>query len=105
MRETFPGAEPVELAGEWPPGAPSGVFSCSGDLDELFIDRADPRLVISAELVDHIVDHPHPMVFVDPAGGGDYVGALLKIYGVNRNVVYRLTERLPSIHAFVAEFV
>lgn len=105
MREEWPGASPVELAGEWPPDAPSGVFRCTGSLDELVIDQADPRLVISAELVDHIADHPHPNAFLDFTGCKDYMGALLKVYGVNRNVVYRLTGWYPSIRAFLGEFV
>jgi hypothetical protein len=100
----WPGVERVELAGEWPPGAPSGTFRAHGELDELVIDHADPRLVIGAELVDHIVDNPHPRAFVDLAGCKDYMGALLKIRGVNRTVIYRLTDWYPSIRAFLGEF-
>jgi hypothetical protein len=105
MRTSWPGFEPVELAGEWPPGAPAGIFVAHGNLDELVIDHADPRVVISAELVDHIADNPHPRVFLDFTGRRDYMDALLKIRGVNRNVVYRLTEWFPSIRAFMGEFV
>jgi hypothetical protein len=101
----WPGVESVELAGPWPPGAPTGVFTCHGDLDELVVDQADPRLVISAELIDHIADHPHPNAFLDVTGCRDFIGALLKIRGVNRNVVYRLTGWYPSIRGFLGEFV
>lgn len=103
VRQIFPGIR-VELSGDWPPGAPTGVFYCTGDLDELVIEHADPRLVISAELLDHIADHPHPRAFVDFTGCHDYMGALLKIRGVNRTVIYRLTGWLPSIRGFTAEF-
>lgn len=100
----WPGVESAELAGEWPPGAPTGVFTASGDLDALVIEHADPRVVISAELIDHIVDHPHPAAFVDLAGCDTYIGALLKIRGANRNVVYRLAGWYPSIRGFLGEF-
>lgn len=103
LMEVFPGFEPVELAGEWPRDAPAGVFHASGDREALVIEQADPRLVISAELVDQIVGSPHPNVFVELTGR-DYVGALLKIRGVNRNVVYRLAGWYPSIRAYLGEF-
>lgn len=97
---------PVELAGEWPAGAPLGTLATSLLRDgELHIDDADPRVVFSAELIDAIVDHPTERVFVDLTGCKDYMGALLKIRGVNRNVVYRFTGWYPKIRAFLGEFV
>lgn len=107
--ETVPVFEPVELSGEWPPGAPSGIFSCHPDGDSLVIDHADPRLMISAELVERAAGRSHACVSVagrlDYTRPGGHVGALLKIRGVNRNVVYRLAGWYPSIRAYLGEFV
>ena len=70
----------------------------------LRIDHADPRILINAELVDEVADNPHPDVMLDLAGCETYMGALLKIRAVNRNVIYRLTGWLPHERAFIAEW-
>jgi hypothetical protein len=102
------GFEPVELAGDWPPGLPSGVFACREVDGELIIDQADPRIVISAPIVDSVASgRARPEVTlsrVDFTFPNGHVGALLKIRAANRHVVYRLTEWLPSIRAYVGEW-
>jgi hypothetical protein len=70
----------------------------------LHVDRADPVVLISAELVDEIADNPSPGVVLDLSGCETYMGALLKIRAVNRDVIYRLTGWLPRERAFVAEW-
>jgi|HubBroStandDraft_6_1064221.scaffolds.fasta_scaffold00062_35 hypothetical protein len=88
------------------------------------IDQADPRILISGELLDTIADAPHD-VFVVGTGGGAYVvapgrsarldttacqaahgyaGAVLHIHGVNRTVIYRIGEYVPRVHAYIAEW-
>lgn len=100
--------EVAELSGPWPAGAPSGIFTCHPEGESLVIDHADPRVVISAQIVDQVArGEARPEATLDrldftvPNG---HVGALLKIQGANRNVVYRLTEWLPSIRAYVGEW-
>ena len=70
----------------------------------LRVDRADPRILINAELVDEIADNPGPAAVLDASGCETYIGALLKIRAVNRNVIYRLTGWLPRERAFIAEW-
>lgn len=101
-------SEPVELAGEWPAGAPSGVFITSRRDGGLWIDHADPRVMISAELVEAFASGP-PSAFASITGldytrPGGHVGALFKLHGTNRQVVYRLTKWEPSIRAYLGEW-
>ncbi len=102
------GIEPAELTGPWPAHAPTGICTTHENADgRLVIDHADPRLVISEEIIETVASgHGHPdatitMVnYTRPAG---HVGALLKIKAANRQVVYRLTEWLPSMRPYVGE--
>ena len=100
--------EPVELSGDWPPDAPCGICTTAWRDGELHIDHADPRIVISAFLVDTIAfGMAAPQASLTMTGktiANGHVGALLKIRGVNRQVVYRLTEWLPSIRAYIGEW-
>jgi hypothetical protein len=102
------GFRPVELAGDWPPGAPLGIFACRRNEDgALVIDYADPRLVISAQVVEGIVcgDLPEAtLTHADYTRPGGHAGALLKFRASNRTVIYRLTEWLPSIRAYIGEW-
>jgi hypothetical protein len=68
------------------------------------ICRADPRILISADLLDAIVDDPAPEAWVDLAGCTTYDGGVLRINGVNRTVVYRIVTYVPSARAFIAEW-
>lgn len=70
----------------------------------LRIDHADPRILISAELLDGVADHPTPHARLDLAGCTTYDGAVLKISAVNRTVIYRITEYVPAIHGYIAEW-
>lgn len=57
---------------------------------DLYIEHADPRTLISAELLDEIrAGNHHSAVTLD--------GDLLKIRGVNRTVIYRLSQRIRLI--------
>ena len=75
----------------------------SGD-GSVRIDRADPHILISAELLDHIADHPQPWAWLDTAGCETFIGALLRINGINRKVIYRITGWIPRIRGFIAEW-
>ena len=73
------------------------------------IDRADPRILISGELLDIIADPPYPMphAWLDTAGctpGHGYVGAVLHIHGVNQHVVYRVVDYVPRVNGYIGEW-
>lgn len=79
------------------------ICTCLGD-GSIRIDHADPRVLISAGLLDMIVDNPSPHAWVDFAGCTTYDGGLLRINGVNRTVIYRIVTWVPSVRAFIAEW-
>ena len=88
-----------------PSGLPTGSCITTALADGTFrIDHADPRVLISAELIDDITDHPTENAFVDLTGCETFIGGLLKISGVNRTVIYRLTDWIPAIRSFVGEW-
>lgn len=82
------------------------------DDGSLRIDHADPRILISAELLYGITDvlAPPPGVSLrwpspPPASGRFlYAGAVLTIHGVNRTVIYRIGEYVPHAHAYISEW-
>lgn len=109
---------PAELAvsdGMPPPDdLPRGEFWATSLADGgIRIDRADPRILISAEVLDAIVKDcwqggsfspEPPNAWLDLAGCTTYDGALLKINGVNRKVVYRIVTYVPRVRGFIAEW-
>jgi hypothetical protein len=69
------------------------------------IDHADPRILISAELIDQVAFRTCVDVELDLSHAADgHVGALLKISAVNRTVIYRIAEYVPAIHGYIAEW-
>ena len=74
------------------------------DDGRLRIDRADPQILISGELIDRIIDEPTDEIAVESSGNFGTVGAILKINAVNQRLVYRITGYIPRIHAFTAEW-
>ncbi|MEO3856212.1 hypothetical protein [Acrocarpospora sp. B8E8] len=67
----------------------------------LTVERADPRILISAELLNIVrnldrVDWMHPGVAL--------VGDVLTIDGSNQTVVYRIGEKVPDRYAYYAEW-
>ncbi len=96
-----------------PAGLPDGECICSR-LDDggIRVDRADPRILISPEVLDAIAEGgPWPASLrLDTAGcmpppyRGTHVGAVLHIDGVNQQVVYRITEYVPRIRAYIGEW-
>jgi len=74
---------------------------------KLHIDHADPRVLISAELLSEAFIAPVPGVSLSPEypGGHGYgIGALLKICGINRTVIYRITGYVPRVHGYIGEW-
>lgn len=77
------------------------------------IDQADPRILISAEVLDAIarsgdwyglnarLDTARCM---PPPYRATYVGAVLKINGANRQAVYRIVDYVPSVHGYIGEW-
>ena len=76
----------------------------------LHIDHADPRVLITAELLHEVTDAPMPGVSLTwpsppPASGRFlYVGAILTIRGVNRTVIYRIGEYVPRVGGYIGEW-
>lgn len=61
------------------------------------VDRADPRILISAEFIDEIrAGNHHPDVRLD--------GDLLHIDADNENVIYRIGDKHPTQDAYCAEW-
>jgi hypothetical protein len=77
----------------------------------LRIDHADPRVLIAAPLLREALFAPAPGVSLttgllrqDRNGTPFWEGAVLKINGVNRTVIYRITGYLPRVHAYIGEW-
>jgi hypothetical protein len=104
---TFKHPPELSVADGLPPPVdlPRGQFWVTSTADGGYrIDRADPRILISAELIDGIADHPEPWAWLDTSGCTTYIGALLRLTGVNRKVIYRITGWIPRIRGFVGEW-
>jgi hypothetical protein len=102
-----------------PDDLPAGDFICTSLPDgSIRIDQADPRILISAELLDSIVRGDMAWTWLDMAAciragtwsyepiplRATYVGALLRIYGVNQQVIYRITSYVPRVNAYIGEW-
>lgn len=91
-------------------GLPKGSWSFSRRDGRPWIDRADPRVLISLELLDMIVRGecvPEVSVRVrDPrySGPGCWLGAVIRVEAANRTVLYRLAEYKEWCFAYVAEW-
>lgn len=114
-------AVPAELellvAGSYAtPGLPRGEFWATR-LDDggIVIDRADPRILISGELLHRLAAGDlHPGVYLDsrhlppaedePVRPELFAGVLLKVRAANRNVVYRITEYVAEANAYIGEW-
>ena len=61
----------------------------------VYIEQADPRIWITDDLLR----------LIEPGSScHELTGTLLKIYGVNRTVVYRIGEKVPHMRAYEAEW-
>lgn len=73
------------------------------------VDHADPRVLISAELLAMIFTEAVPGVSLSaPAENANgtpfWEGAVLKIEAVNRTVIYRITGYVPAVHGYIGEW-
>jgi hypothetical protein len=88
-----------------PQDLPRGEFQATSlDDGRIRIDHADPRILISAELLDLIVDNPDDNRWMDLRGCTTYDGGVLTINGSNRTVIYRITGYVPRVRGFIAEW-
>ena len=78
---------------------------------KLHIDHADPRVLISAELLSEAFIAPVPgvslntdMVREGPNGTPFWEGAVMTIRGINRTVIYRITGYVPRVHGYIGEW-
>jgi hypothetical protein len=65
-----------------------------GPPERFTIDRADPRVLVSAALLDEIKNaRPGEFFAFDGRPHAELDGDLLKIYGDNRTVIYRIGDK------------
>ncbi len=100
----------------WPNNLPRGdctiisLLDAGGTQTGVRIDHADPCILISGELLDAIASKPPPHARLDTTGctpppyRATYTGAVLRIEAVNRTVVYRMSEYIPAVHGYIAEW-
>jgi hypothetical protein len=75
----------------------------------LRINRADPRILIAAELLTATFLMSMPGVSLAPPpddrnGTPFWRGAVLTIRGVNQTVIYRIGEYVPGVRCYEAEW-
>lgn len=75
----------------------------------LRVEHADPRVLISAELLAEAFVRPaHGVTISAPAPGVNgtpfWQGAVLRIEAVNGTLVYRIGEYVPSVHGYIAQW-
>jgi len=94
-----------------PPGLPDGEFITwpTGTGDQFTIACADPRILISAELLAEIFVKPVAGVSLslppdNENGTPFWTGAVLKISGVNRTVIYRITDYVARVRGYIGEW-
>jgi hypothetical protein len=104
-----------------PADLPTGECICAHvDGGNIRIDQADPRIIIAAEVLDAVTRFGDSGALagdwlalnarldtarcMPPPWRATYVGAVLRIEGVNRTVVYRITDYVPRIHGYIAEW-
>ena len=93
-----------------PADLPRGECECTRlDDGSIRVDHADPRILISAELLAEIFVNPTAGVSLVPPPGSVngtpfWRGAVLKISGVNRQVIYRITGYVPSVHGYIGQW-
>jgi len=90
-----------------PDDLPRGEFRATTLADgSIRIDHADPRILISAELLHMIADGDGRDAWLDLRASGMFylVGAVLHINAVNQHVVYRITGYVPRIRGYLAEW-
>jgi hypothetical protein len=89
-----------------PTDLPDGDCICTRlDGGQIRIDRADPRILISAELLRLLgTDDQLQGVSLDLPVKKTFVGALLKIRAVDRTVIYAITEYVPSVNGYIGQW-
>ncbi|MBC6460685.1 hypothetical protein [Actinomadura sp. HBU206391] len=75
-----------------------------GPPERFTIDRADPRILVSAGVLEEIRNaQPGEFLTFDGRPRAELDGDLLKIYGDNRTVIYRIGEKHDRLN-YVAEW-
>jgi hypothetical protein len=77
----------------------TSLHDARGSLMRLRIDQADPRILITRELLEQMQppdpDWPLPATFD---------GEIVRIRGENRSVIYRVVRYLPELGCYEAEW-
>jgi hypothetical protein len=104
VRVGWPAELSVRVGERVPDGLPQGecIVTCLDD-GSLHIDRADPRVLISRELLDSIASGDPAGIWIESADG-KFIGSLLTIRGVNREVAYRITGYVSAVRGYIGEW-
>lgn len=100
----------AELTGPRAPALPDGDCTVTSLEDgRLRIDHADPRILISAELLEVIRDRPVPGVSLREAprssrSGPIGIGSVLRIEALNRTVIYQIVDYAGSVHGYIGQW-
>jgi len=88
-----------------PADLPRGECICTTLEDgTIRIDQADPRILISVEILDAVNGAGPRSAWLNLARCATYNGVLLKIHGVNRTVIYRIGEYVPRVRGYIGEW-
>lgn len=69
--------------------------------DELYVQRADPRIKICAEILEEIQQGAE---YLDVGFEASIRDGVVRIKAMNRTVVYQLGDYIPTEHAYYAEW-
>jgi hypothetical protein len=84
----------------------TALYDDHGQRTGIRIDHADPRILISAELLHMIADGDGKDAWLDLRASGMFflTGAVLHINAVNQRAVYRITEYVPRVRGYIGEW-
>jgi hypothetical protein len=83
---------------------PQGEVRTRLENGRVWIDHADPKVLISSELLSTIACNPSETASLDRRPGVTFVGAVLKLTAVNRTVIYRITSYEAAVHGYIGEW-
>lgn len=87
-----------------PSHLPQGEFRTRLENGRVYIDHADPKVLISLELLGVIARNPSEVASLNRRLGQTLVGAVLKLTAENRTVIYRITSYEAGVHGYIGEW-
>jgi hypothetical protein len=111
IKSLIDGVALVEVYRTFPVGGTVAVQCGALELDETQDDGAAPASDEDRirDAMAEAAEHPRPCrhqvaMPAELSVRADYDGALLKISAVNRTVIYSITEYIPAVYAYIAEW-